>query len=111
MEALPPTPAPKPSTGDLSLYWMSSDTLGAHDLLSPPAESEVSDLLAQWTAPALIDHLLADASGGSYRIRRREALHQLMNLLPSLPSAQQVDALRRLRKLAGRAVYNLHVCT
>ena len=79
--------------------------------MSPPPTGELEELLSQWTAPALIDHLLSDASGGSYRIRRREAIHQLMNLLPTLPDAQQVSALRRLRQLPGRSVFNLHVCT
>ena len=44
-------------------------------------------------------------------MRRREAIHQLINVLPRLPAAQQVGALRRLRELAGRAIFNLHVCT
>ena len=79
--------------------------------MSTPSAEEVAQLLSQWTAPFLIDHLLADASDGSYRIRRQEAVHQLMNLLPALPAMQQVGALRRLRQLIARSVYNLHVCT
>ncbi|KAL3914414.1 MAG: hypothetical protein SGPRY_007633, partial [Prymnesium sp.] len=77
----------------------------------PPTRRDAAALLSQWTAPALVNHLLTDASGDSHRIRRRDAIHQLMNLLPLLPDEEQRTVLRQLRQLAGQAVYNLHIFT
>ena len=101
----------------------------SHDLMSSPTSAEVAALWSEWTPATLIEHLIAETtraatSGGrgstaasasapqhQQRIIRREAVHQLMNLLPHLPESEQAMSLRRLRRMLGGSQYNLHVCT
>ena len=103
----------------------------AHDLMSSPTSAEVAALWSEWTPATLIEHLIAETtrapttretaralatSGGQppqhqQRIVRREAVHQLMNLLPHLPESEQAMTLRHLRRMLGASQYNLHVCT
>ena len=59
---------------------------------------------------ARLDRLIAEATP-SRRIVQRQAIQQLMSLLPHLSEAQQLGGLRRLRQLLERSQFNLHVCT
>ena len=92
------------SIGTLSMHWSPlRHARCARSHVTPHFERDVQ-LLSQWTTPALIDHLLTDASRSSHRIRRREAIHQLMTVVPRLPSVQQVDALQRLGSFRAHCV-------
>ena len=62
---------------------------------------------------ATVDRLLTDATPAHNRgrISNRDSIHQLIQLLPHLSEAQQIGALRRIKLLLGRSLFNLHVCT
>ena len=75
----------------------------------PPPETPP----VQPTAVRMVDHLLQSANGGGgVRLLRRSAVHQAISLIGYLevPDAK-ADALRRLRDLLRRSVFNLWTCT
>ena len=62
---------------------------------------------------ARIDALFGEAtpSPARARIEKRDAIYQLVQIVPHLTPAQQLGGLRRLRQLVNRSLYNVEVCT
>eukprot|EP00965_Chrysotila_dentata_P127502 4216456-Pleurochrysis_carterae.AAC.1 len=75
-------------------------------MTTPAASAQASggNVLASSPSATLVEHLLSEMSRGGHRLVRRDALHQLVQLLKHLSHAQQAAALRRLTQQARAQV-------